>query len=69
MKKYATIADIMIGHYLISNGVRYYRTRNSAHPSLGGVKVFESPSGERMVFPKSKDGQRVLIRDSQTFEL
>lgn len=66
---YSTIGNIQIGQYLMANGMRYYRTKNSAHPSLGGVMVFEAPTGERMIFPKSKESQRVLVRDAQTFEI
>lgn len=69
MNKYATIADIQIGQILIANGQRYKRLSNTCHHLMGCVKVFEAPTGERMLFPKSKDEQRVLVRDNQTFEL
>lgn len=73
MNNYATIKDIEIGHFLIDGEKKFKRMANSSHHSLGRVRVFElqgvSENIERRLFPKSKDDQRVLVIDSQTFAL
>lgn len=69
MNNYATIKDIEINQYLTDNGQRFRRVKDSCHPTMGRVKVFEAPTGERRIFQKSKDDQRVLVIDSQTFAL
>ena len=66
---YSTIGEITIGQNLIADGKTYKYIRNSVHPDLGGVKVFQSDNGENRLFQKSKDSQRVLVRSLNTFEL
>ena len=65
----STIGQITIGQNLIADGKTYKYIRNSVHPDLGGVKVFQNDNGENRIFPKSKDSQRVLVRSLNTFEL
>lgn len=69
MNKYSTIGNIQIGQFLISEGNMYKRIKNSCHPSKGCVKVFESETGKRLIFEKSKDKQRVLCVTLNIFEL
>jgi hypothetical protein len=66
---YSTIGEITIGQNLIADGKTYKYIRNSVHPDLGGVKVFQNEQGENRLFQKSKDSQRVLVRSLNTFEL
>lgn len=67
--EYSTIGNIEIGNYLIADGKKYKYIRNSAHPDLGSVKVFQNEQGENRLFSKSKNTQRVLVRSFNTFEL
>lgn len=66
---YKTIGDIEIGQKLIAGGKIYQYIRNSSHPDLGGVKVFQSEAGENRLFSKSKDNQMVIVRGANLFEI
>lgn len=69
MNKYSTIGNIQIGQFLISEGNMYKRIKDSCHPTKGCVKVFETLTGQRLLFEKSKDNQRVLCVTLNSFEL
>lgn len=69
MKDQFKIADISLGNYLIKEGVKYMRKRNLSHPSLGGIRVFQTIDGKRLIYQSSKSLEKVKRLNDNTFEL